>query len=52
MKVIAFDYCQSENNDILACKISKDKILDILSYKNEKYSLAQNLENEGFYLFI
>ena len=51
MKVISFDYCESENNDILACKISKDKILDILSYKNEKYSLAQNLENEGFYLF-
>ena len=50
MKEIRLHNCQNSNNE-LRCNINKDEILEILSFNNEKYNLAEKIDSEGLYIF-
>ena len=50
IKAILLNNCERQNSE-LTCNINKDKILNILSYNGEKYSLMEKLDNEGLYIF-
>ena len=50
IRSVLLDNCKSQNNEV-TCNLEKDKLLEILAYSGENYSLAEKLENEGLYIF-
>jgi hypothetical protein len=50
MKYTSLDNCRKSNNELI-CDINKNKLIEILSYSGEKFSLGQKLDTEGLYIF-
>jgi hypothetical protein len=50
IKSIVLDSCSSAN-DQLTCKVSKDNLLEILTYSGEIFSVGEKYDNNGIYKF-
>ena len=50
IRSIILDSCSSSNNQ-LTCKVSKDNLLEILSYSGEVFSVGEKYDNNGIYKF-
>ena len=50
VKSIILDSCTNENNK-LTCNVKKDKLLEILSYSGEVFSVGEKYDNDGIYKF-
>ena len=50
IRAVLLDNCKSESKEV-TCNVNKNKLVEILSYSGENYSLAEKIETEGLYIF-